>query len=216
MWKQPDTESMTFTERGRRAQILRGAIDTIVELGWAQSSLARIAERIGASKGTILHYFPDKEALVGALAFDIHTRLADAVTNALAAESTSIGRIRAYIRANIDFLADNPSDIAAVIELGATYRSRDRRRLKELMATAAPVPEELASLDLAALLTREQHASKLSDFDPDTLAMVIRGAIDAAAERLTRDPGFDPRPYGHELAETVERRIQPSPGTSNG
>lgn len=209
MWRQRAPEEMTFTERGRRAQILRGAIDTIVELGWAQSSLARIGERIAASKGAILHYFPDKDALVGALVLEVHTRLADAVGRAVAAETTAAGRIRAYIRANIDFIADNPRDIAAIVELGAAYRSPDRRRLAEIIASAERWPEELAPLDLAALLARERSDTRV--WDVDTMAMIVRGAIDSAAERHARDPGFDPRPYGRELADMVETRLFSSP-----
>jgi AcrR family transcriptional regulator len=210
MWEQRAPEEMTFTERGRRAQILRGAIDTIVELGWAQSSLVRIAERIGASKGAILHYFRDKDALVGALVLDVHTRLADAVAHAVAAETTAAGRIRAYIRANIDFIADNPRDIAAIVELGAAYRSPDRRRLAEIIASAQRWPDELLPLDLAAMLARERSNTQIGDIDTDTVAMIVRGAIDSAAERHARDPEFDPRPYGRELADMVEIRLFPS------
>lgn len=209
MWTQRAPEAMTFTERGRRAQILRGAIDTIVELGWAQSSLVRIGERIGASKGAILHYFRDKDALVGALVLDVHTRLADAVAHAVGAETTSSGRIRAYIRANIDFISDNPRDIAAIVELGAAYRSPDGRRLADIIASAERWPDELIPLDLAALLAREQGVTRMLDVDTDTISMIIRGAIDSAAERHARDPEFDPRPYGKELAEMVETRLFP-------
>lgn len=210
MWKPRATEEMTFTERGRRAQILRGAIDTIVELGWAQSSLVRIGERIGASKGAILHYFRDKDALVGALVLEVHSRVAEAVAHAVAAEDTAAGRIRAYIRANVDFIADNPRDIAAIVELGAAYRSPDRRRLAEIIASADRWPAELAALDLTALLAREQRDAELADVDTDAVAMIIRGAIDSAAERRARDADFDPRPYGRELADMVEARLFPS------
>ncbi|MGO1971648.1 MAG: TetR/AcrR family transcriptional regulator [Propionibacteriaceae bacterium] len=201
---------MTFTERGRRAQILRGAIDTIVELGWAQSSLVRIGERIGASKGAILHYFRDKDALVGALVLEVHTRLADTVAHAVAAEGTASGRIRAYICANVDFIADNPRDIAAIVELGATYRSPDRRRLADIIDSAERWPEELLPLDLADLLASEQGNTRMPDIDTGTVAMIIRGAIDSAAERHARDSEFDPHPYGKELADMVETRLFPS------
>lgn len=210
MWTQPAPEDMTFTESARRAQILRGAIDTIVELGWAQSSLQRIGERIGASKGAILHYFRDKNALVGALVLDVHTRLAEAVAQAVNAETNAADRIRAYIVANMDFISDNPRDIAAIVELGATYRGPDQRRLAEIIAGAERWPDELTPLDLTALLTRETREVGTTDIDTDTMAMIVRGAIDSAAERHSRDPGFDPRPYGDELADMVDARLFPS------
>lgn len=210
MWTERAQEAMTFTERSRRPQILRGAIDTIVELGWAQSSLVRIGERIGASKGAILHYFRDKDALVGALVLDVHTRLAEAVAGSMATETTAVGRIRAYIHANLEFIADNPRDIAAIVELGATYRGPDGRRLADIIAGAERWPDALMPLDLTALLTREWDATRMADVDIDVLAMIIRGAIDSAAERHARVPNFDPRPYGKELADMVEARLFPT------
>ncbi|MDA3643084.1 TetR family transcriptional regulator [Saccharopolyspora indica] len=203
---------MTFTERGRRAQILHGAIDTIVELGWAQTSLIRIGERIGASKGAILHYFRDKDALVGHVVLEVNTRLADVVAEAIGAETTAAGRIRAYIRAYIDFIADNPRDIAALVELGTAYRHSDGRRLSEIIESAERWPQELLPLDLAGLLARERGGSQMHDVNPDVMAMIIRGAIDSAAERHARDRDFDPRPYGRELADMVESHLFPGTG----
>lgn len=205
MWQQRSPEEMTFTERGRRAQILRGAIDTIVELGFAQASLARIADRIGASKGAVLHYFPDKDSLVGALVLDVYQRGAEAIGAAVDAEPTATGGLRAYIEANVAFIADHPRDTAALVELSASYRSPDGRRLAEVMAAADPIPAELAALDLTALLTRGQHSGEFRELDPEAIAMITRGAIDAASERLARDPGFDPRPYGTKLAHAIDR-----------
>lgn len=207
MWTQRATEAMTFTERGRRAQILRGAIDTIVELGWAQSSLVRIGEQIGTSKGAILHYFRDKNALVGALVLDVHTRLAETVAHAVAAESSAAGRIRAYVLSNIEFIAEHPRDVAAIVELGASYRGPDGRRIAEIIASAETWPPELIPLDLTALLAREQANTQMSHVDAGIMAMIVRGALDSAAEHHARDSSFDLRPYGKELADMVEARL---------
>jgi TetR/AcrR family transcriptional regulator, fatty acid metabolism regulator protein len=40
----------TFTEEARRTQILGCVIEVLAELGYAQTSFARIAERVGVSK----------------------------------------------------------------------------------------------------------------------------------------------------------------------
>ena len=50
----------TFTETARRAQIVAAAIDTIAELGYGQASMARIAERVGITKGVIAYHFDGK------------------------------------------------------------------------------------------------------------------------------------------------------------
>ena len=61
----------TFIENARRQQIVAAAIDTIAEVGFAQASLARIAERIGISKGVISYHFAGKDDLVRQVAIEI-------------------------------------------------------------------------------------------------------------------------------------------------
>ena len=60
----PDDQSRpTFTEAARRTQIIACAIETLATLGYAQASLAHIAQRAGISKGVIVYYFSSKEEL---------------------------------------------------------------------------------------------------------------------------------------------------------
>ena len=50
----------TFTEEARRGQIIACAIEVLAELGYAQTSFARIAERLGISKSVISYHFGGK------------------------------------------------------------------------------------------------------------------------------------------------------------
>ncbi len=47
-------------------QILQGAREAFLELGFEGASVDEIARRAGVSKGTLYNYFPDKRALFGA------------------------------------------------------------------------------------------------------------------------------------------------------
>lgn len=60
------TERRTQAERtaGTRAKLLDGAIDCLVELGFAKTSTQEIARRAGVSRGAQLHHFPTKESLL--------------------------------------------------------------------------------------------------------------------------------------------------------
>jgi AcrR family transcriptional regulator len=62
------TRSKT-TERhdGRREEILRVALGLFASKGIDGTGLREIAERIGVSQPALYHYFPSKEALVGAV-----------------------------------------------------------------------------------------------------------------------------------------------------
>ena len=63
----------TFTEAARRAQIIECTIETLAVLGYAQTSLAHIAERAGINKGLILYYFTSKEELMRQVVTQIYT-----------------------------------------------------------------------------------------------------------------------------------------------
>ncbi|MFD4958753.1 TetR/AcrR family transcriptional regulator [Microbacterium sp. NPDC058389] len=53
--------------RERRAQILEGAIALFAREGYGDTSLRDIAERVGVSKSTLLHYYGTKEELLSAV-----------------------------------------------------------------------------------------------------------------------------------------------------
>jgi AcrR family transcriptional regulator len=56
-------------ERGERrvAQVLEMAAVVLAEFGYEAATMTEIANRAGASIGTVYQYFPNKEALVQAL-----------------------------------------------------------------------------------------------------------------------------------------------------
>lgn len=51
----------------RLASFLAAAADLFVEVGFEAATMTAIAERSGASIGTLYHYFPDKQAVASAL-----------------------------------------------------------------------------------------------------------------------------------------------------
>ena len=59
-----------------RAALLQAAIDTLVEEGYAAMTTRRVAERAGVSQGTQMHYFPTKNAFVGAALRHLAERIA--------------------------------------------------------------------------------------------------------------------------------------------
>src|SRR5690606_4747458 len=59
-------ESVTFTQRLRRAQIIEKTVELVAEKGYAGVSLSGIAERAGISKPAVLYHFSSKTAVVDA------------------------------------------------------------------------------------------------------------------------------------------------------
>ncbi len=52
--------------RATRLRLLDAAVESLVDRGWAHSTVAEVAERAGVSRGAAQHHFPTREALITA------------------------------------------------------------------------------------------------------------------------------------------------------
>lgn len=202
MWSDNHTagqKDRTFTEAARRAQIVAAAIDTIAESGYAQASLARIASRIGVSKGVIAYHFNGKQELISEVIAEVTAKGAAYIRSRVTAESTGAGKLRALIESNLAFMAGHRNHLIALVEIAANARNSDSSG----PAVGAVVQAGVAAVrDLLAWF--QGQGEFRADFDPQVMAMAIRAAIDAAPPRLARDPGFDVGHYGRELANLFD------------
>ena len=122
------TQERTFIENARRQQIVAAAIDTIAEVGFAQASLARIAERIGISKGVISYHFAGKDDLIKQVVIEIVEAGRAYIIPRVFAESTGPATLRAYIESNLAFMREHRNYMVAIVEIAPERRLDDRRR----------------------------------------------------------------------------------------
>src|ERR1700743_3424835 len=112
----------TFTSAARRAQFVAAAIDTIAEMGYAQATLARIAGRVGGSKGVICYHFAGKDDLVREVIADIADRGGAFVYDQAMTLPTAAGRLRAWIESVLGYLAAHRTEAVAFHEIAAASR----------------------------------------------------------------------------------------------
>src|SRR6201996_7466435 len=99
-------EGRTFTETARREQIVRAAVETLADLGYADTSLGKIARTAGLSSvGMISYYFTGKAELMSEVVSTVLSTAQGLVAPRVAAETTAVGRFRAYVQGNFDWLA---------------------------------------------------------------------------------------------------------------
>jgi AcrR family transcriptional regulator len=188
--------SRTFVTNARRAQIVEAAIDTVAEVGYAKASLSRIAVRLGISKGVISYHFAGKDDLIAEIVTQVLQQARAYMQPRIEAQTTGPEMLRAYIESNLQFIRDNPNQLRAIVEIvRATF-------------TGAKSPfsggRDGAAHILAELLTRFQAAGDFrADFDPISVAMAIRAAIDVAPSRLT-DPEFNIDTYARETVTVFD------------
>jgi len=197
MRSQDADDSRSFVSNARRAQIVAAAIETLAEVGYANTSLARIAARLGISKGVISYHFAGKDDLIAEIVSQVLQRAWAYIQPRIEAQTTGPEMLRAYIESHFEFMRDNPKQLSAVVEI--------------VRATIAGAKSPFtgdrdgAVHMLAELLTRFQAAGDLrADFDPTAMAIAIRAVIDAAPGRLA-DPAFDIDQYAREAVTSFDR-----------
>jgi TetR/AcrR family transcriptional regulator, fatty acid metabolism regulator protein len=187
-----DEPERTFIETARRAQIAAAAIDTIAEVGYAGASFARIADRLGISRGLISYHFTGKDDLMRQVVHQAAEQAKAYMHPRILAESQGSAMLRAYIESNLAFMRDHRNNVIAMIEIA---RSAEERRT---FYGDADVVNAVGALE--HLLSGPQTAGQFRpDFHPRVMAIAIRAAIEAASSRLALDPEFDIDNYSREI-----------------
>ncbi len=127
----------------RRGEVVAGAARVFAERGYAETSVAELAEELGLATGAIYHYFRGKEELLIAICDELTEPLLDAARRAAGGRAEPERRLRALIRLWVAHVAEHRhhllvfTQVRHVIDHGEEWRSvRDAR--KELRAARRP------------------------------------------------------------------------------
>ena len=190
----------TFTETGRRAQIVEAAIETIAELGYGRASYARIAERAElSSTGLISYHFASKEELIDEVVAAVVRAGQAFMLPRVEAAPGACAKLRAYIVSNLEFMAANRAYILAVIHvINALPAERDGQ------PAAYATLHGRGVVGLEAMLLEGQRSGEMRTFSTRVMAVTIRAAVDALAKQLPDDPDLDVDAYADELARLFD------------
>ena len=179
---------------------MQAAIAAIADVGYANTSYARIAREAGlSSTGLISYHFDSKDELTEQVIAEVVTSgqrfMMPKVQKAVGARA----RLRAYLESNLEFMAAYPAHIAAVASiLAALPRDRDGQ------PAAYAELHERGVTQLVELLRDGQRAGELRRFDPRVMAVTIRAAVDSAAYQLAAGVDLDLRRYARELCRLFD------------
>ncbi|MBP2474651.1 AcrR family transcriptional regulator [Crossiella equi] len=172
--------SKSVTEAARRAQVVAAAIEVLAEQGYGGTSFARIAKRAGlSSTGLISYHFAGKEDLVTEVAGTVLAEFEAFVRPRLAGLSSSAAQLRAFLVANVEFMAGHRAHLVALLEIGAAAGPAGPARLAQDVA------------GLAELFREGQRRGEFRAFDPEVMAHAVRSVRDGLLRRLVAEPELD-------------------------
>ncbi|WP_329005648.1 TetR/AcrR family transcriptional regulator [Kribbella sp. NBC_00709] len=185
--------NLTFTEEARRAQLIDVTTELVADLGYAATSLGRIAESAGITKAGVLYHFPSKQALVEAAHAQVLSALVDAVASAVDAAGPADAPA-AYIRSMIGHLRERPRQVRVIVEA---------------MTSVAPLADSKARWSSVADLLSAARAARgrTGAVDLRSAALVIGGGIDAIVSESLSDPEYDASAAAEVLVGLVERGL---------
>ena len=193
------TSDKTFTEQARREQIVMGATTVIAEIGYAATSVAKIADHVGIAKSVVLYHFKTKDDIIAAVVTDVFTAAAAHMLPALTAAGTPSERLGAYIRSNVAYIDGNRVAALALLEIVTGYRSPAGLRLDQVADPGGDNP-----MDPEAIFAEGVASKAFRPLSPTFMKNALRAALDGAVWELARNPEYDVLGYGDELATTFD------------
>jgi TetR/AcrR family transcriptional regulator, fatty acid metabolism regulator protein len=189
----------SFIEKARRKQIIDSTIETLAEIGYMRTSLDKIAQRAGISKGVILYHFKNKENLILETAQAIIVIAAENMRSRIETENTSAGKLKNYIASNLAFMQAWPEQLRALIEIIIHLRTPEGKLYFDAKAN------EPALAELEGILKIGQENGEFREFSPRVMATAIRGSIDAVASQFAFYPDLDIAVFTRELVDIFDQ-----------
>jgi TetR/AcrR family fatty acid metabolism transcriptional regulator len=179
------------------------AIEVIAEEGFAQASLARIAQRAGVAKSVLLYHFANKDELVEQVLTAVSLASIESLPARLATATTARERLRAALESVVDFVDSHRAHALAGLETWNQTRSLPGRA--RLVADPAGAGVE----GVRQILADGQRSGELGEFDPHVVAVMFRQAIDATVLEVALHPDVDLAAFTAELVAMFDRVISP-------
>ncbi len=189
-------KKLTFIEQARRNQIVECAIETIVEMGYAKSSLGQIAKRANISKGVISYHFSSKEELFEQI-ISKYDELSN--SNFIPQYDMQISpkkMLQKYIKSHLNFVDNNRKLVFASFEIVSNTRTNEG----EFRFAGALDEKNLEPIEYILLLgMKDGSFRRFTKLTRQIMAQTIRNAIDGFCIELMRNPELDVKEYIKEL-----------------
>ncbi|MFZ1286375.1 MAG: TetR/AcrR family transcriptional regulator [Candidatus Phosphoribacter sp.] len=171
----PRIEAPTVAEHNvmRRRQVIAAAAEVLSDGGVATFTPAAVAKRAGLARSSMYQYYPSTDALLGAAITELLQRSRDRMVAAVAAADSPAERITAYVRTALSDATTGHGATPDVsgMSMPEVCREGVRRLHDELLE-----PLRTALSDAAVQ-------------DPGTVAVLVRGLINAAASDVGHGTG---------------------------
>jgi TetR/AcrR family transcriptional regulator, cholesterol catabolism regulator len=160
---------LTFPRR-RREELLAAAAELFYEHGYAATSTADIAERMGIQRGSVYYYFDTKEGLLLELIEDVYHHALASLARVQATDDDAVGKLRALISDHVHAFTTRLIPGAIVINESRSLTREHRDRLRR--------DAEAYETGIAALIAEGQDAGLIrAELDRRLASLAVLGVL---------------------------------------
>ena len=186
----------------RREQIIKAAVEVLKEIGYVSTSLSKIANKANISTGLISYHFSGKEDLMNNTLMYLVQQEWGFIKEKVEQKQTPKEKLIAFIEASLAYQGTNRINNIALIEIVFNARTPDN------------VPYYLIDEDdddllndlLQEILRKGQESNEFSDFHPQVIATVIRGAI--SESMLSSQHKLTLEEYSEKLIKSILKMVK--------
>ncbi|MFM9277518.1 TetR/AcrR family transcriptional regulator [Paenibacillus jiagnxiensis] len=186
----------------RREQIIKAAIVVLAEIGYHSTSLSKIANKANISTGLISYHFSGKEDLMRNTLMYLVEQERAFIKGKVEQKQTYMEKLMTFIEASLAYQGTNRGNNNALLEIIFNGRTPDN------------VPYYLAEVNdedelnvlLKEILHKGQEAKEFGDFDPQVIAIIIRGATAGSMSLPQNELSLED--YSEELIKSVLKMIK--------
>ena len=182
-------------------QILEAAVMCFAEKGFRGTSTNEICAAAGMSPGNLFHYFPNKQAVIEAIAEEDRREMSERFAQ-LADEPDAIVAVERLAKDLLKLCAD-----PVYAKIGVEVVAESMRNPE--MAALFAISEASIKGDLVALLQRGITQGQIdAALDPNIAATWLIALIDGAVSRSVLDRDFKLKTYTPTLMRMIRRFLE--------
>jgi len=170
----PRIDAPTVAEHraGRERALIAAARSLLKAAPDRIPTLAEVGELTGLSRSSVYQYYTSREDLLAAVVSEAFPRWQDRLDTAIAAAPDARGRILAFVRANLELVADGEHALARTLAMVAPSDVLAERSREFHDRLLVPVVEALTELGVP---------------DPETTAELVQALVHAASRRVEQN-----------------------------
>lgn len=163
----------------KKKQIINAAIELIIEGGFSNFSVGKVANKLNMSKGVFTYHFPTKDSLLSSMVVSFYEEAADYMQQHIRTDKSAIDTLDSYIESCLYFAAEKKEQTIAVTDIILNSRTQDGERLfKDDNSIYKPLSE---------IFKYGQETEKIFRvFSRDIMATSIRSVIDSIALAIAK------------------------------